>query len=87
MYNEDKIILKDENGVEKEYYKLIIFNSNITNKDYIIYTDNTYSNNILNIYSSIILDDNKIEKITDDIDLKEVEKAIIKVKAQLGNDS
>lgn len=37
--NESKMIIKDENGIEKEYYKLFTFDSEETGKSYIAYTD------------------------------------------------
>lgn len=37
--NESKMIIKDESGVEKEYYKLFTFDSEETGKSYIAYTD------------------------------------------------
>ena len=36
---ESKLIIKDESGVEKEYYKLFTFDSDETHKSYIAYTD------------------------------------------------
>ncbi len=40
MNTEDsKMIIKDESGVEKEYYKLFTFDSDETHKSYIAYTD------------------------------------------------
>lgn len=42
MREEDtKFRLKDENGVEKEFYKLFTFDSEETGKSYIAYTDNS----------------------------------------------
>ena len=37
----DVFVLEGENGVEKEYQKLFAFESSETNKNYIVYTDNT----------------------------------------------
>lgn len=37
--DESKMIIKDENGVEKEFYKLFTFDSEETGKSYIAYTD------------------------------------------------
>lgn len=37
--NESKMVIKDESGVEKEYYKLFTFDSEETGKSYIAYTD------------------------------------------------
>lgn len=36
-----KFIVKDENGEEKEFYKLFTFDSEETGKSYIAYTDNS----------------------------------------------
>lgn len=38
---EAKFVVKDETGVEKEYYKLFTFDSEETKKSYIVYTDNS----------------------------------------------
>lgn len=83
IYEEDKFIIKDENGEEKEFYKMITFSSSITNKTYLIYTDNKYTDGKLNIYSSIIKgDSDNIEfvKITDETDKNEVNKALLQFK-------
>ena len=37
----DVFVLESENGIEKEYQKLFAFESSETNKNYIVYTDNT----------------------------------------------
>ena len=90
MHEEDKFIIKDEDGIQKEFYKLIIFDSSITNKNYIIYTDNTYTNNELNVRGSILDvegDSIKLNNVLDEIDKQEINKAIIKVKMDLDNDS
>ncbi len=39
--DESKFVVKDENGEEKEYYKLFTFDSEETGKSYIAYTDNS----------------------------------------------
>lgn len=36
---ETKLIVKEENGEEKEYYKLFTFDSEETGKSYVAYTD------------------------------------------------
>lgn len=42
------------NGIKKEYTVVLTFRNNINNKDYIVYTDNTYDkNNHLKFYASI----------------------------------
>lgn len=82
MSEKDKFILKNDNGEEQVFYKLITFKSNITNKKYLVYCDDAKR-----IYGSIILKDDSnninLEKITEDIDLGEVNKAISKVKNEL----
>lgn len=45
MKDETKFTLKDENGVEKEFYKLFTFDSDETGKSYIAYTDNSLDEN------------------------------------------
>lgn len=42
---ESKFIVKDENGEEKEFYKLFTFDSSETGKSYIAYTDNSTDEN------------------------------------------
>ena len=51
---ENKVFTVLKNG-EKIYYDVILtFRSNTTNKDYIVYTDNTYDeDNKLKIYAAI----------------------------------
>lgn len=64
------------NNVEKEFEILYTFKSLNTKKDYIIYTDNTYDNNKLNIFASIYYPmDMKMElkNIENDEDWKEIE--------------
>ena len=81
QYDEDKFIIKDKSGNNIEFYKLLTFKSNITNKSYIVYKDEND-----NIYSSILKNtDNNIvlEKIIDEIDINEVNKALLKVKINL----
>lgn len=39
--DEAKFVVKDENGEEKEFYKLFTFDSEETGKSYIAYTDNS----------------------------------------------
>lgn len=45
LESESKFIVKDESGVEKEYYKLFTFDSEETHKSYIAYTDNSKDEN------------------------------------------
>ncbi len=90
MFEEDRFVIKDKDGKDQVFYKLILFESSITNKSYIIYTDNTYTDNTLNLYGSILIIDGeelKLQEAKDEIDIQEINKAIIKVKVQLDNDS
>ena len=88
VYDEDKFIIEDESGIKRTFYKLIKFKSTITNKTYLVYTDNNQTNGKLSIYSSIISNDStdniKFEKIFDKIDIDEVNKAINKAKLNIG---
>jgi uncharacterized protein YrzB (UPF0473 family) len=81
---EDKIIIDTKEGT-KEFYKLATFYSNKTNKRYLIYTDKEYTNDLLNVYGSIIEEENgKIKFIElDDEDKKIVEKAISKLRESI----
>ena len=86
VYEEDKFTIIDKNNVEHTFYKILIFESTITNKKYIIYTDNKQTNGSYNIYGSILLgntDNIKLEELIDDVDKEEVNKAILKVKMEM----
>lgn len=78
MNKEKKIFKGKLNNEIKELEVLYTFKSMKTNKDYIIYTDNTYDkNNNLNVFASIYYPFNQnkeLEKITDNSDFEEVEK-------------
>lgn len=69
-----KLFINDD---YKECDILYTFRSDITNKDYLICTDNTINDkNNLNVYSFIYYPNNKekgIEKITDERDWKVIE--------------
>jgi len=71
----DKLIVKDENGKEKEYTILVKFTSATNNKDYIIYTDFLKENNIINCYANIYNND-KLEEITTKEEIDMIEKMI-----------
>lgn len=83
---EDKIIIKTKEG-EKEFYKLTTFYSNKTNKRYILYTDKEYTNGLLNVYGSIIEQENgKIKFIElEDEDKKIIEKTINKLRESIAS--
>ena len=71
---EDKIVV-NVNGEEKTFYKLITFKSNLTNKKYLIFSDDSK-----NIYSSIIENANdniKLLNLENEDDYEEVKKALI----------
>ena len=72
--SEDKIMLKKEDGSISTFTKIMIFKSKVTNKTYIIYSDNEKD-----IYASI-LNNNKLETINSETDYIEINKAISKVK-------
>ena len=78
---EDKIIIETKEGA-KEFYKLATFYSNKANKRYLIYTDKEYTDGLLNVYGSIIEQENgKIKFIElDEEDKKIVEKLINKLR-------
>lgn len=77
MSNSKKTFKGVINGMEQEFEVLYTFKSFKTNKDYIIYTDNSHDeNNNLNIYSSIyypLSPEKELENIEDKADWKEVE--------------
>lgn len=85
MSDKKSLILKTSDG-EKEYEILYTFKSNNTNKDYIVFTDNTYEGEELNIYSAIYnpLDDSVFEEVTDENDFNEIESFLKEVN---GNDN
>ena len=74
---EDKIVV-NVNGEEKTFYKLITFKSNLNNKKYLIFSDDSK-----NIYSSIIENANdniKLLNLENEDDYEEVKKALIQTK-------
>ena len=82
----DKLKIKNDQGIEKEFDILYSFKSKNTGKDYVVYTDFTKENNIINCYASIyedgkLLPENKvIETMINTI------SATAKTKYQLHND-
>lgn len=54
MAENKKIYMSDEFGNKKEYDVILTFHSDDFNKDYVVYTDNSYdAKNKLKIYASI----------------------------------
>lgn len=60
-----KFVAKDENGVEKEFYKLFTFDSDETGKSYIAYTDNSTDEN-----GNVIIRANTYDPTGEDLQLK-----------------
>lgn len=65
---ETRFVLKDENGVEKEFYKLFSFDSEETGKSYIAYTDNSTDEN-----GNVIVRANSYDPTGNDLTLKPLE--------------
>ena len=61
MTNKTKISTTLPNGTRVEYDVILTFKSTITNKNYIIYTDNNYDqNNKLRIFAAIYYPNNNL---------------------------
>ena len=57
----DVFVLEGEDGVEKEYQKLFAFESPETNKNYIVYTDNTKDDSgNLRVYANVYEKNGKV---------------------------
>ena len=57
----DVFVLEGEDGVEKEYQKLFAFESSETNKNYIVYTDNTKDDSgNLRVYANVYEKNGKV---------------------------
>lgn len=70
----------DEDGKELKYEILMFFVWTKTNKNYIVYTDNTKDeNNNLNIYAGIYKDD-RIDSIETDEEWDEIDKRLSNIK-------
>ena len=52
----DKVNFINNEGVTVECDVLNLYESKITNKKYVIYTDNTFENNFKNIYASEMIE-------------------------------
>ena len=81
---EEKKILKiiDENGKEIEYEILIAFYWTKTNKNYIVYTDNTKDENgSLNVYAAIYYpqDSSKLDPIETDEEWDQIDSRLKKL--------
>ena len=73
--NKKYLKIVDNNDNINEYEILYTFFNPNTNKNYVIYTDNTKEDDKLNIYASIYYpdDDTKLDDITTDDEWKYVE--------------
>ena len=63
---------------EIEYEILATFKMEKTNKNYLVYTDNTYSDGKLNIYASTINEDETLKDIETDEEWALIEKVLSK---------
>lgn len=78
MENE-KMLIMDKDGIEKEADVLAVFNSTEFNKDYIIYTFNEKQNEMIKILASTLIEseDNYVfEDIATDAEWDMVKKTI-----------
>ena len=75
MNNTFTITTKDG---DKEYEILATFKMEVTNKNYIVYTDNTYSDGKLNIYAATIDEGENLKDIETDEEWAMVEKVLSK---------
>ncbi len=78
---DDKKIMKiiDTDGKEHEYEILFAFKWTKTNKNYIVYTDNTNNaNGSLNVFAAIYYpnDDTKLDSIETDMEWDEIERRL-----------
>jgi uncharacterized protein YrzB (UPF0473 family) len=79
MKEKEFLKLTDDNGKETEYEILIAFKWTKTNKNYIVYTDNTNDENgELNVYAAIYypFDSNKLDPIETDEEWDEIDKRL-----------
>ena len=57
----DVFVLESEDGKEMEYQKLFAFESSETNKNYIVYTDNTHDESgALRVYANVFEKNGKV---------------------------
>lgn len=86
--DEKKILkLTDENGIENEYEILIAFKWTKTNKNYIVYTDNTKDENgNLNVFAAIYYpyDSTKLDPIELDEEWDEIDRRLMKLQQGCG---
>ena len=86
---ENKFVMIDENGVEKEYDILFTFESEETNKNYVVYTDNSIDKDgNVEVYASTY-DPNdknsKLESIKTDKEWKVIETILDTIQEEVKN--
>ncbi len=73
MYKKYLYVL-DDFGKKNEYEIILAFKSAVNNKNYVVYTNNEYSGDSLNLYASIYYDDfSKLDPIDSEEDWNIVE--------------
>ena len=76
----DLFVLTDENGNDLNFYKIGQFESTLTEKNYVVYTDKRYTDGKINLYCSIVREEDgkiKFDPLETEDDKKEFEKAIV----------
>ena len=77
---EDKkyITITDSDGCILSYEIVLAFYWNKTNKYYVVYTDNTYKDNKLNLFASVYYpdDDTRLDEITTEEEWIEIESRL-----------
>ena len=77
---EERIVLQSEDGTSNEYTLLLLFKSLKKDKEYILYTDETYDyDDNLNIFARIFnRNNNSVKYIEDEEEWNEVESVLDK---------
>ena len=71
------LYILDDFGNKVEYEIILAFKSAISNKNYVIYTDNEYTNGSLNLYASIYHNDfSKLDSIDSEDDWNTIENKL-----------
>ena len=69
--DEDKLLIKDDNGNVKEFSLLSVVNLNGKDDDFAVYTDYSLNDNKeINIFSGIMGQDGLVKKIEDQNDIQ-----------------
>lgn len=77
MDKEKKIIIKNENNEEKEYYILATFDIEERNKSYVLYTDYSKDENgKVKVYASIYGAGNKLSPVIEKDECEVIDKYI-----------